>query len=291
MSGKRERNFRQGDIAEGMGLELLRRISLVAPVPRSEDVGVDAVCTLLRPDDRYLYAENTFAVQVKAASKRRLDLDNGTWRWMREFDLPFYWLSVDLQRATAALYSFVNAFAPGTFAIGHGTPNCQVGDSTRLVLDRPAGSLSPELQPWFLLRRPQDPAEVPFSIWIGPPVMELRFDEADTKGFASRVYPTLKSHSEAFSAVLRARRIGVHRGLSWETGGPPTHLHSTAHGDGPDLKSAFEALGDPLARAEALLGHGWDESAELRAEFAAIKRKALALGLDGPWMPVTPADP
>lgn len=46
-------NTRSGDLAEGMGIEMLRSIALVAPVPQPEDVGVDAFATLLKPRERH----------------------------------------------------------------------------------------------------------------------------------------------------------------------------------------------------------------------------------------------
>ena len=36
---RRGKNFRSGDLAEQLGLYLLQSMALVAPVPRTEDVG------------------------------------------------------------------------------------------------------------------------------------------------------------------------------------------------------------------------------------------------------------
>ena len=57
MPGSRGRNFRGGDLAEGLGLELLRPFAFIAPVPRPEDVGIDAVATLIRRETHRLIAE------------------------------------------------------------------------------------------------------------------------------------------------------------------------------------------------------------------------------------------
>lgn len=48
MPVRRGKNLRSGDLAEQLGLYLIQSLSLVAPVPRTEDVGIDIVCTLLR---------------------------------------------------------------------------------------------------------------------------------------------------------------------------------------------------------------------------------------------------
>ena len=41
MPTKRGKNFRSGDIAEQLGLYLIQSVALGAPVPRTEDVGID----------------------------------------------------------------------------------------------------------------------------------------------------------------------------------------------------------------------------------------------------------
>ena len=50
MPSRLRTSFRSGNLAEQLGLLLLKGIAAVADVPRSEDVGVDAVATLLRRD-------------------------------------------------------------------------------------------------------------------------------------------------------------------------------------------------------------------------------------------------
>ncbi len=176
MSGKRLRSFRQGDLAEGMGLEVLRRISLVAPVPRSEDIGVDAVCTLLLRDGHVARAEDTFAIQAKAASVRSLDLDPDDQTWLHAFDLPLFWLSIDLKRAVGALHSFANLFAMTT-------------PPERVLLDWPDGAVGFAAQPWVASLPP-----TPAAIWVGPPLIEFKFGDIDHEAFATTSYTVLKSH-------------------------------------------------------------------------------------------------
>jgi hypothetical protein len=59
MPGRRSANLRSGDRAEGFGLEMLRAIAFVAPTPRTEDYGSDAVGTLFRREKQFLYAERS----------------------------------------------------------------------------------------------------------------------------------------------------------------------------------------------------------------------------------------
>ena len=55
MPARRGKNFRSGDLAEQLGLYLLQSVALVAPVPRTEDIGIDVVCTLISEYDQYSY--------------------------------------------------------------------------------------------------------------------------------------------------------------------------------------------------------------------------------------------
>lgn len=106
MTARRLRPFRQSDLAEGLGCEMLRRFAAVARVPREEDFGLDAICTLLRPESDMLRAENTFAVQVKAESADPIDISEAGCRWLQTLDVPLFLLSVNLQSAAAELHSY-----------------------------------------------------------------------------------------------------------------------------------------------------------------------------------------
>ena len=69
MPGRLPTNFRSGNLAEHLGLLLLKGVAAVADVPRTEDIGLDAVATLLRRDaDGNCYAEDSFVVQFKSDS-------------------------------------------------------------------------------------------------------------------------------------------------------------------------------------------------------------------------------
>ena len=82
-SGRLHGDFRSGNLAENLGLLLLKGAAAVAEVPRSEDVGVDAVGTLLRRDsDGNHYAEDTFVVQLKSESARTLEYRDHAVEWL-----------------------------------------------------------------------------------------------------------------------------------------------------------------------------------------------------------------
>ncbi len=65
MPGRRRENLRSGDLAEELGILLLKGIAAIAEVPRPEDIGFDGVATLLREGEGgFLYAENSFYLQI-----------------------------------------------------------------------------------------------------------------------------------------------------------------------------------------------------------------------------------
>jgi hypothetical protein len=102
------RNLRGGHRAEALGVELLRALCAVAPVPQSEDVGFDAVATILRVDGRFLKAEHSFCVQFKARSVTEIAYDGAAYAWLRSLVLPLFIGSVDLTKREIALYTTHN---------------------------------------------------------------------------------------------------------------------------------------------------------------------------------------
>src|SRR4051794_20728555 len=95
MAGRRWADFRGGDLSEELGILLLKGVAAVAPVPRPEDVGLDAVATLLRRDGDYLIAEDSFYVQLKSASDKRVVYGKHEIQWARALKLPLFVGRVD----------------------------------------------------------------------------------------------------------------------------------------------------------------------------------------------------
>jgi hypothetical protein len=89
-------------------VELLRTLCAVAPVPQSEDIGFDAVATLLRLDGQFLTAEHSFCVQIKARSVTEILYDGPAYSWLRSLVLPFFVASVDLAAREIELYTTHN---------------------------------------------------------------------------------------------------------------------------------------------------------------------------------------
>jgi hypothetical protein len=105
MAGRLHSQFRSGNIAEHLGLLLLKGIAAVADVPRQEDVGLDAVASLLRKgDDGNLYAEDSFFVQLKSESKRTLKYRGHALSWLLDQELPMFIGRVSVKDAAISLY-------------------------------------------------------------------------------------------------------------------------------------------------------------------------------------------
>jgi hypothetical protein len=83
----RNKNFRCGDLAEGYVLEAFRKYCFVAPVPREEDVGIDAYLTL--HNERLIPLE-TFSLQVKSRTTRSFTLDTDSITYLVEQGIPYF---------------------------------------------------------------------------------------------------------------------------------------------------------------------------------------------------------
>src|SRR5262245_57960426 len=183
MPGSRDRNLRSGYIHEELGILLLRPVSLVAPVPVPEDVGLDAVATLLRPEGgRRLIPEDPFYVQLKASSVRTIPYANvDAARWVVNLDLPFFVGSVRLNDSAIDLYPTHNLYKvlphPGLKEV-HIDLDCTA---------ELAGT--PEVA----------------HVWTGPPLLSWSTADLADPEFHAHAYPILKGHIRAAQRNTLAR--------------------------------------------------------------------------------------
>jgi len=104
MPGAADTNLRRAYCQEDLGAVLLRGVAAVAPVPASQDVGIDTICTLLKPSgSRRLQAEGSFYVQLKARSVEEVIYSGDEIDWFCGLELPFFIGCVDLQTASISL--------------------------------------------------------------------------------------------------------------------------------------------------------------------------------------------
>lgn len=198
MSGRRLKSYRSGDLSEDLGVFLLKSFSTVATVARQEDVGIDAVCTLLREDDDgLLYAEDSFYVQFKSASDRVLVYKGHEKKWLQSLRLPLFIGSVNRKHATMELYS--------THRLSH------------LWLEKESQELHLHLD-----RTQEHPSPSGVRIAnIGPPLLRWTITDLADSGFAQRAYSHLKIVIEGEARNLKYRDVQYCEYIRWETNGLP----------------------------------------------------------------------
>jgi hypothetical protein len=110
VAGKRDANFRSGDLGETEALQLLRAVAFVAPVPREEDHGIDALVTIFREEGRSLHAENSFFCQVKTQSVKSIVYEADELKWLSGLRLPIFYVRPIRGESTIEIFSPHSAY-------------------------------------------------------------------------------------------------------------------------------------------------------------------------------------
>ncbi|MCH8293344.1 hypothetical protein IH992_19860 [Candidatus Poribacteria bacterium] len=198
MAGRRQKHFRSGDLNEELGVFLVKGVAAVATVPRPEDVGVDAVATLLRDaDNNLLIAENSFYVQFKSSSVRKIKYVDHEVRWLESLKLPFFIGSVRKGDAAIDLYA-THKLSQAVLEMNY--------KEVHLLLDR------------------QDKNEARKDVKyvnIGPPLLQWSAPDLADPKFAPRAYSVLKPYLDAEQRNIDYRGIRYIETIRWETGKPP----------------------------------------------------------------------
>lgn len=217
MVGRLDRNLRQGHRAELEGIDLLRPFCAVAPVPQTEDVGFDAVATLLRTDGRFFYAEDSFCVQFKARSVREIELTPHEYAWFHSLSMPLFIGSVDIASKEVELFT--------THRLA-GHPNTRNFTSATMCLDPGQNSLDGDRM----------------RLWLGAPVLRWTPQEAEDPEFQTLAYRVLKQWNTTEYVNLGLRRIRTKRQLwEWRTNEVPGPGHMTAMAGPDELVQDLEA--------------------------------------------------
>lgn len=196
MPGKQDRNLRRAYLQEELGIFLLRGLAAVAPVPRPDDVGIDAVATLLRADSpRNAIAEHSFYVQLKAASIKKMRFRNLEISWLNALRLPYFIGSVDLKCSCISLYS-----AHKYFDATVGAPT----DDIELCLE------------------PAEPTVSKRRQWLGPPVLTWSAADLTDQTIIANSYTVLSSWVTKEQENIRLRQYRFFNRLAWSTNLPPT---------------------------------------------------------------------
>lgn len=202
MTAFRGINLRSGDLAEQLGLLLLQNVSLVSQIPRTEDVGIDAVATLIRNFDKYKYiAEDSFFVQIKSSSVKEIIFKDEQVKWLTELQLPFFIASVD--RKTSTIYLYCAHYLSDVLATN---PN-------RKEITLELGNTSE-----YDCCDSNSSIKVP----IGPCIISWSLETVgNNKDFISEFYNLLKAHVTIAKKSIETRRVGIVELISWELGKAP----------------------------------------------------------------------
>jgi hypothetical protein len=194
MPGRRGKNLRSGDLAEELGILLLKGIAAVAEVPRPEDIGFDGVATLLREDDAgFLYAQDSFYVQFKSASVRILVYEGHEAEWLTKLKLPFFIGSVDSKDSRISLYTTIRV--------------------SQVVLETKYHKLSLHLDSY---QEGNDPrGERSFN--IGPPLLTWGFQDLQNPEFRAKAFRMLKTAIEIEERNIRHRPVKYGEMFKWIT--------------------------------------------------------------------------
>ncbi|WEK31012.1 MAG: hypothetical protein P0Y58_02155 [Candidatus Pseudomonas phytovorans] len=190
------KNLRSGDLAEQLGTLLLQNLALVAPVPRTEDVGVDVVATLLEDfDNRRFKATNSFYVQIKSSSVDSIEYKNEEIEWLFALELPFFIARVNKCQLRIELYCCHALHEAFVVNQGRKTLRIEFGN----------GSKADEIMA---------PDAV---VNVGPPVFSWSMDDVDkVTDLRSKFSAVCKAHIEVAKLSMELRRVGRVETLIWK---------------------------------------------------------------------------
>jgi hypothetical protein len=205
MAGRLGANLRSGNMAEALGVLLLKGIAAVADVPRTEDVGLDAVASLLRYDDGNCYAEDSFVVQFKAESVSEIEYSEHSLDWFFAQEQPMFMGRVSMARSSVALHPtiIVNQAVPALRAkkvtIKFGTSGL------------PALLEGNRFLPWA----GGDNESV--TVWLGEPLLEWSIVELTDRSWRERAYAILKHFIRLARRERELLSFGQWTALDWST--------------------------------------------------------------------------
>lgn len=248
MAGRLRKSYRDGNLSEHLGLLLLKGVAAVAEVPRTEDVGLDAVATLLRRDvDGNCYAEDGFVVQLKSSKTRPVEYRGHSLSWLIRQTQPMFIGLVSLSDSSIELYPTLHA-NQAVFA-------CEA-ESVTLHFEK-----SKHPYPWA--GKPEKSA----TVWLGEPLLKWTVADLTEKAVMEKAYQILKKFLSIARHEYELLSFGQCSDLSWTTNdlgsiqtsfrmikGQPDDLKSLAEQCKPGLRSLlFHGLGLPEERRDKLM--------------------------------------
>lgn len=202
MSGRTYSTFRSGNLSEHLGVLLLKGLAAVAEVSRPEDIGLDAIATLLRLDeDRNYYAEDVFVVQLKSASEKKIKYTGHELAWLKgQNEAMFIGLS-SLKKSSIRLFS--------TIHILQAIMTQQPKEVTAYFSPPPADWR--HIFPWEATRSDN------VTVYLGEPVISWKLSDISSKKWKSSAYGIMKAFLNAVRLERYQLKLGQSSKLTWST--------------------------------------------------------------------------
>jgi hypothetical protein len=208
----RPANVRVGDIAEALGLLLLQGAAAVAPVPRTADVGLDAIATLLHKfDARRLLADNSFYVQFKTSTVREIEFEGEQVNWLFQLELPLFVGSIVVAESKIELFA--------CHSVTQAVIENRAPDKVVLHLDQQDETKAPSNCRWLNL---------------GPAVHSWTLSDVGSADFLESTHAILKPHLDTARRNIELGRCGRFETLRWQTGQSPAMSGIRRLAGGPD---------------------------------------------------------
>jgi hypothetical protein len=263
MTGRRLRSYRSGDWNEELGILLLKAFAAVAPVPRPEDFGLDAVATLLRPDveGKFFYAEDSFYVQFKSESTKPISYKDHELKWLKNLQLPFFIGVVRKKDSRLSLF-------PGT-------------ELNAFLVMRDFKKLIVRLHEQG--DRVRDHGKDHCEVFLGKPFLSFSIAQASDKAYRRLAYDMLEDYLGIEQENVASRHIRCCRRIEWRTNkkvfppdGQAIMLRSDSQKD--DLHKACQTLAPGMSIVELFAEATEDrELARVSKELVGHLRKILTM--------------
>jgi len=190
-------NLRSGDLSEELGIYLLKPYSLIAPVPRTEDVGIDAIVTLLKKYEHGNFiASNSFYLQLKSKSISTVKYDSSAINWLINLGLPLIFGVVEKKEHLIELYAThkLSEYISVTENI------------KEIILD---------FNDDFNM---QDYSKFENGIIsLGPPIISFNISMHNEPDYIDHFHNIINPHIEISRENIETRKIGFINNISWKT--------------------------------------------------------------------------
>lgn len=192
---KRLWSYRSGDLKECLGFVLLQGVGFIAPVPRYEDIGVDGMVFLHRPNDGLMYPESAFLVQIKSSGVKQIEFGSEAVAHMRRFELPFYIALVDGPEGEVSLHSLNHVFE-----------YLYRNSYRQVVLDQTADAL-------------EDAEDLTAPINL--PILKWGVKDIFDSKFKAKAHAVLSSYLDVDRTNIVEKELGIFETYNVQTGEPP----------------------------------------------------------------------